>query len=268
MHRYFIYLKYDGTAYHGWQVQPNARSVQEELQKALSTLLREDVLVVGAGRTDTGVHARMMVAHFDTELPIDGKQLAYKLNRLLPRDISIDAVEAVSDDMHARFSATSRTYHYYIHLHKDPFLRHYSCEMPYNLDFEAMNQAANTLLDYDDFAAFCKSNSDTKTTICHVTEAQWVQDGEYSWHFVITANRFLRNMVRAIVGTLFDVGRGRVTLDGFKKIVEGKSRTGAGESVPGNALFLERIEYGKKWQQPFPNSVEGGSESHSYNNVV
>lgn len=268
MHRYFLYLKYDGTAYHGWQVQPNARSVQEELQKALSTLLREDVLVIGAGRTDTGVHARMMVAHFDSGRPIDCPQLAYKLNRLLPRDISIDKVEAVSDDMHARFSATSRTYHYYIHLHKDPFLRHYSCEMPYNLDFEAMNQAAKTLLGYDDFAAFCKSNSDAKTTICHVTEVRWVQDGSYSWHFVITANRFLRNMVRAIVGTLIDVGRGRITLDGFKKIVEGKNRTGAGESVPGNALFLERIEYCEKATQPLPNSPEGGSESCSYNNVV
>lgn len=243
MKRFFIYLKYDGTEYHGWQVQPNACSVQDELQKALTTLLREDVSVVGAGRTDTGVHARMMVAHFDTEREIDGVQLAYKLNRLLPRDISVDKVEPTNDDMHARFSAVSRTYHYYIHLRKDPFLRHYSCEIFYDLDFEKMNQAAKTLLDYDDFAAFCKSNSDAKTTLCNVTEARWVRDGNYEWHFVITANRFLRNMVRAIVGTLIDVGRGRIGLEDFREIVEGKSRSCAGESMPGNALFLEKIEY-------------------------
>lgn len=243
MQRYFISLKYDGTAYHGWQIQPNARSVQEEVQKALATLLREDIVVVGAGRTDTGVHAMMMVAHFDFSQSIDCEKLAYKLNRLLPRDISIDKVKAVSDDMHARFSAVSRTYHYYIHLRKDPFLRHYSCEMFYDLDFAKMNQAAEMLLDYDDFAAFCKSNSDAKTTICHVTEARWVRDGDHEWHFVITANRFLRNMVRAIVGTLVDVGRGRVSLDGFREIVEGRCRSCAGESMPGNALFLERIDY-------------------------
>lgn len=208
MQRYFVYFKYDGTAYHGWQVQPNAVSVQEKLQDALSTLLREEIQVVGAGRTDTGVHARMMVAHFDTDKDIDGPQLVYKLNRLLPRDISADKVIPVSQDMHARFSARSRTYHYYVHQHKDPFLRHYSCELFYDLDFEKMNEAAAMLLEYDDFAAFCKSNTDVKTTLCDVTEARWVKDGEYSWHFVITANRFLRNMVRAVVGTLVDVGEG------------------------------------------------------------
>ena len=210
MQRYFVYFKYDGTAYHGWQVQPNAVSVQEKLQDALSTLLREEIQVVGAGRTDTGVHARMMVAHFDTDKDVDGPQLVYKLNRLLPRDISADKVIPVSQDMHARFSARSRTYHYYVHQHKDPFLRHYSCELFYDLDFEKMNEAAAMLLEYDDFAAFCKSNTDVKTTLCDVTEARWVKDGEYSWHFVITANRFLRNMVRAVVGTLVDVGRGRI----------------------------------------------------------
>ena len=208
MQRYFVYFKYDGTAYHGWQVQPNAVSVQEKLQDALSTLLREEIQVVGAGRTDTGVHARMMVAHFDTDKDVDGPQLVYKLNRLLPRDISADKVIPVSQDMHARFSARSRTYHYYVHQHKDPFLRHYSCELFYDLDFEKMNEAAAMLLEYDDFAAFCKSNTDVKTTLCDVTEARWVKDGEYSWHFVITANRFLRNMVRAVVGTLVDVGEG------------------------------------------------------------
>lgn len=241
--RYFLYFKYDGTSYHGWQSQPNGNTVQDELQRALSTLLREDIQVVGAGRTDTGVHARMMVAHFDFSQDIDCAQLVYKLNRILPRDISADKVVKVGGDMHARFSAVSRTYHYYVHQHKDPFLRSYSCQLTYPLDFDLMNRAAAMLMEYDDFAAFCKSNTDVKTTLCKVTEARWVRDGEYQWHFVITANRFLRNMVRAVVGTLVDVGRGRITLDGFMRIIEGKQRSGAGESMPGNALFLERIEY-------------------------
>lgn len=243
MQRFFVYIKYDGAAYHGWQIQPNGRTVQEELQRALSILLREDVQVVGAGRTDTGVHARMMAAHFDTDVNIDCAQLVYKLNRLLPHDISADKVIPVSGDMHARFSALSRTYHYYVHLHKDPFLKAYSCLITYPLDFDLMNRAASMLLEYDDFAAFCKSNSDVKTTLCSVTEAQWINDGEYRWHFRITANRFLRNMVRAVVGTLVDVGRGRISLDGFRDVIEGKQRSGAGESMPGNALFLESIEY-------------------------
>lgn len=243
MQRYFLYFRYDGTAYHGWQVQPNSLTVQQVLQDALSTLLREDVAVTGAGRTDTGVHARMMVAHFDFDGELDCAQLVYKLNRLLPRDISAYKAVPVDDGMHARFSAVSRTYHYYVHLRKDPFLRMYSCEMFYDLDFDKMNEAASLLLGYDDFAAFCKSNSDVKTTLCRVTEARWVKDGDYSWHFVITANRFLRNMVRAVVGTLIDVGRGRVDVDGFRRIVEDGSRSGAGESMPANALFLENIEY-------------------------
>lgn len=243
MQRYFLYLKYDGTAYRGWQVQPEGRTVQGELQRALSVALRGEVPVVGAGRTDTGVHARMMVAHFDAAEGLDYPQLVYKLNRLLPRDIAADRVEAVSADMHARFSAVSRTYHYYIHTRRDPFRRAYSCEMYYIPDFDKMNEAAATLLEYDDFASFCKSHTDVKTTLCNVTEARWVQDDEYSWHFVITANRFLRNMVRAVVGTLFDVGRGRIDTEGFRKIIEGRSRSAAGDSVPACALFLEKILY-------------------------
>lgn len=243
MQRYFLYLKYDGTAYRGWQVQPEGRTVQGELQRALSVALRGEVPVVGAGRTDTGVHARMMVAHFDAAEGLDCSQLVYKLNRLLPRDIAADRVEAVSADMHARFSAVSRTYHYYIHTRRDPFRRAYSCEMYYSPDFDRMNEAAATLLEYDDFASFCKSHTDVKTTLCNVTEARWVQDDEYSWHFVITANRFLRNMVRAVVGTLFDVGRGRIDTEGFRKIIEGRSRSAAGDSVPACALFLEKMLY-------------------------
>ena len=243
MQRFFITFSYDGTCYHGWQVQPNGNSVQAELQKALSVLLREDVQVVGAGRTDAGVHARMMVAHMDTAKIFDTANLVYKLNRMLPRDISVSGIRPVDGDMHARFSATSRTYHYYIHLSKDPFRRAYSCELHYALDFDAMNRAAAILLDYEDFAAFCKSNTDVKTTLCNVTEARCVQDTSNSWHFVITANRFLRNMVRAVVGTLIDVGRGRISVDDFRGIVEGRKRTGAGESMPGNALFLEEVKF-------------------------
>ena len=243
--RYFITLSYDGTHYHGWQVQPNGTSVQEKLQWALSTILRQqDIQVTGAGRTDAGVHARMMVAHFDVEtMNFELQDLTYKLNRLLPQDIAIQKIEPVSDGMHARFSATSRTYHYYIHTVKDPFLRAYSCELHYPLDFQRMNEAAAILMTYDDFGAFCKAHADVKTTLCHITVAQWHQTSTTSWYFEITANRFLRNMVRAVVGTLIDVGRGRLSLDDFRKVIEGKRRTEAGESMPANALFLEEVKY-------------------------
>ena len=241
--RYFITFSYDGTRYHGWQIQPNGDSVQERLEWALSTLLRREVNVTGAGRTDAGVHARVMVAHFDFEQAIDCQQLCYKLNRLLPFDIAVQEVKQVSDDMHARFSATSRTYHYYIHTKKDPFKRAYSCEIHYPLDFALMNEAGMILTTYEDFGAFCKSHTDVKTTICHVTEARWVQTSETAWYFRITANRFLRNMVRAVVGTLIDVGRGKLSIEEFRKVIEGKRRTEAGESMPGNALFLEDVRY-------------------------
>lgn len=241
--RYFITFSYDGTRYHGWQIQPNGISVQGELQRALSTLLREDISVTGAGRTDAGVHARMMVAHFDIGNKVDTGQLVYKLNRLLPQDIAVQKVEQVSDDLHARFSATLRTYHYYIHTRKNPFLRAYSCELRYPLDFKMMNEAAKVLMEYEDFGAFCKSHSDVRTTLCRVTAAEWYQVSEDSWYFEISANRFLRNMVRAVVGTLIDVGRGRLTIEEFRKVIEGKRRTEAGDSMPGNALFLEKVAY-------------------------
>ena len=240
--RYFVTFSYDGGRYHGWQIQPNGVSVQEKLQEALSTLLREEITVTGAGRTDTGVHARMMVAHFDAD-EIDCEQLMYKLNKLLPQDIAVQKVERVSEEMHARFSAKCRTYHYYIHTRKEPFVRQYSCEMHYNLDFEKMNQAATILMEYDDFGAFCKTHTDVKTTLCKVTEARWIQKSSHEWYFRITANRFLRNMVRAVVGTLIDVGRGRVSLDEFRLIIEGKNRSQAGESMPAHALFLEDVRY-------------------------
>lgn len=242
--RYFITLSYDGTRFHGWQVQPNGISVQGELQRALGLLLRQEVGITGAGRTDTGVHATMMVAHFDLDKPLDDPaQLTYKLNKLLPQDIAVQRIEPVADDMHARFSATSRTYYYYLHTVKSPFLRHYSCELHYPLDFALMNEAARLLTQYDDFGAFCKSHADVKTTLCQVTRAEWVSVGDGQWRFEITANRFLRNMVRAVVGTLIDVGRGRLSVDGFRQVIEGRRRTEAGESMPGNALFLTHITY-------------------------
>ena len=270
--RYFIFFGYDGTNYHGWQIQPNANSVQQELQRALSILLRKEIEVVGAGRTDTGVHARNMAAHFDwnpeekaseekaseekvseekvseekvseERIPMALDQLVYRLNRILPRDIAVYEVREVDTEMHARFSATSRTYHYYIHTRKDPFERHYSLQMNYPLDFEKMNQAAQHFLHHEDYAAFCKAGGDNKTTICHVSAARWVQTSPTTWYFEITANRFLRNMVRAVVGTLIDVGRGKITMDQFLDILHNGSRSDAGESMPGNALFLEDVGY-------------------------
>lgn len=248
MIRCFITLSYDGTRYHGWQIQPNGDSIQQRLQEALSTLLRQPIEVVGAGRTDTGVHARIMVAHFTIsqfdDLTISQfDNLAYKLNKLLPQDIAVQDIRQVPDDMHARFSATSRTYHYFIHTRKDPFLQAYSWHVPYKLDFEKMNEAAKVLLEYKDFTSFSKVNTDTRTNLCDLREAHWDQVATGQWRFTITANRFLRNMVRAIVGTLIEVGRGRITIDGMRRIIEAKDRCKAGESVPAKGLFLIDIKY-------------------------
>ena len=241
--RYFVWFSYDGTNYHGWQVQPNGITVQSELERCLSLLLRETITVTGAGRTDAGVHARVMAAHFNTDVAFDADVLTKKLNGLLHHDISVDRIERVADDMHARFSATSRMYLYYIHTKKNPFINQYSQQMHYQLDFDLMNEAGRILMEYDDFGAFCKAGSDVKTTICHVTHAQWHQISPSEWYFEITANRFLRNMVRAVVGTLIEVGRGRMSLDEFRLVIEGKQRTQAGESMPAKALFLEKVEY-------------------------
>ena len=239
--RYFIYLSYDGARYHGWQIQPNGISVQEVLSKALSTLLREPIEVTGAGRTDTGVNASLMVAHFDTTQEVNG-QLAYRLNKFLPQDIAISSVRKVKDDAHARFSATSRTYHYYVITAKSPF-EPYAYRFPQPLDFEKMNEAANTLFDYIDFTSFSKLHTDVKTNNCRIMHAEWTQVSPIKWQFTITADRFLRNMVRAIVGTLLDVGRGVLTIEQFREIIEKKDRCSAGTSVPGNALFLANITY-------------------------
>lgn len=243
MYRYFIYLAYDGTNYHGWQIQPNGSSVQETLMKALSTFLRRPVEVVGAGRTDAGVHARLMVAHFDFDTPLDGAVVTDKLNRLLPPDISVYRVCPVKPEAHARFDATSRTYKYYVTTRKDPFSRAYAWRLFQPLDFERMNEAAQTLFDYIDFTSFSKLHTDVKTNNCRIMQARWEQTGPDEWVFTIQADRFLRNMVRAVVGTLVEVGRGKLTVEGFRRVIEEKNRCSAGTSVPGHALFLVDIDY-------------------------
>ncbi len=242
--RYFVYLSYDGTRYHGWQVQPNGVTVQQKLNEALATLLRGGCSdVTGAGRTDAGVHAHMMVAHFDVPEALDGRWLTDKLNRILPHDIAVQKVRPVRDDAHARFSATARTYHYWIYTRKDPFARHYATRITYPLDFEAMNKAAAHLLEVRDFTSFSKLHTDTKTNICRVTRAVWEKTGDDVWQFEITADRFLRNMVRAVVGTLIEVGRGRLSFEQFCDVIDRKDRCAAGDSMPGNALSLVHIAY-------------------------
>ena len=245
--RYFIYLSYDGTNYHGWQIQPNANTVQAELMRGLSTLLRQDIEVVGAGRTDTGVNASLMVAHFDIVPSPSGEgwdevSLAHRLNRLLPQDIAIHKIVPVKEDAHARFSATARTYQYHVSSKKDPFSRHYSYRCPFTLDYEKMNEAAARLFDYTDFTSFSKLHTDTKTNNCRIMYAKWEQTAD-GGVFTIKADRFLRKMVRAIFGTLMEVGRGAMTIEQFCKVIEQKDRCSAGSSMPGNALFLTDIEY-------------------------
>lgn len=244
MQRYFIYLAYDGTNYHGWQIQPNGDSVQQQLMNALQTLLRREVVeVTGAGRTDTGVHAKLMVAHFDYDEAIDCSQLADKLNRLLPSDISVFKVVPVDANLHARFSAKSRRYEYYVTTAKSPFLRQYRYRLHKAPDFDLMNQAAKMLLEVDDFTSFSKLHTDVKTNICHVTRAEWSQVDEVTWVFTIQADRFLRNMVRAIVGTLLEVGYGKLSLAEFQQVIQQKDRCSAGMSVPAQGLFLVDIQY-------------------------
>jgi len=243
MNRYFIYLAYNGKNYCGWQVQPNGNTVQQSLEEALATYLRRHVPVTGAGRTDTGVHARLMAAHFDWEEAIvDLDFLADKLNRILPKDIAIYRIVPVKPDAHARFDATSRTYKYYLTDQKDPFNYEWVYKVHGKLDFEAMNEACKVLYEYTDFTSFSKLHTDVKTNNCRITHAGWAQE-ENLRVFTITADRFLRNMVRAIVGTLLEVGRGKLSIQGFRNIIEIKDRGEAGTSAPGHALFLENITY-------------------------
>ena len=244
--RYFIELSYDGAAYCGWQRQPDAPTVQQALEKGLSTLLRQDIEVVGAGRTDTGVNASYYVAHFDCEDGVkDCAQLVYKLNLILPQDIAVKRVREVTPEAHARFDAVEREYTYYISQRKNPFRRYSAWQYYVPLDVERMNEAAATLLDYDDFTSFAKLNSNNKTNICRVVKAEWrrAEWDEDLLIFTIRADRFLRNMIRAIVGTLVDVGRGRYTVEEFRDILHSRDLSRSSAGAPAVGLFLSDVEY-------------------------
>lgn len=242
--RYFIELSYNGRAYHGWQNQPNAISVQEVLEDALSTLLKEKITIVGAGRTDSGVHAKQMYAHFNSVNKFSLEKLIYKLNSFLPNDIAVQDVFNVNDEAHARFDAISREYKYKISLLKNVFSFNNSYYFKQELDVNKMNEAAKILFEYDDFECFSKSNTDVKTYNCKILKAEWIYESN-DLVFTIKADRFLRNMVRAIVGTLINVGIGKINVDQLHDIIKSKNRSQAGASVPGHALYLEKIEYPK-----------------------
>ena len=244
--RYFIELSYDGAAYCGWQRQPDAATVQQTLEKGLSTLLRESIEVVGAGRTDTGVNASYYVAHFDVEGGIkDCAQLVYKLNLILPHDIAVKRVREVTSEAHARFDAVEREYTYYISQRKNPFRRYSAWQYYVPLDVERMNEAAAALLEYDDFTSFAKLNSNNKTNICRVVRAEWrrAEWDEDLLIFRIRADRFLRNMIRAIVGTLVDVGRGRYTVEEFREILHSRDLSRSSAGAPAVGLFLSDVVY-------------------------
>ncbi len=240
--RYFIKLAYNGTHYHGWQYQPNASSVQETLNKAISVILNTDINLMGAGRTDTGVHAKEMFAHFDFEKPINISSIVHKLNSYLPKDIVIYDIIPVQDEAHARFDAVKRTYEYHINTFKDAFLQDGSWYFHQKLDLDLMNQASKLLFDHIDFQCFSKVNTDVNTFDCTILEAHWKQENNQIV-FTISANRFLRNMVRAIVGTLVNVGLQKISLDDFNEIIKSKNREKAGFSVPAHGLYLTKIEY-------------------------
>lgn len=240
--RYFIEFSYHGKNYFGYQIQPNEISVQEELEKALSTILRREIKTTGAGRTDTGVHAKKMFAHFDTEQILD-ESLVHKLNSFLPPDISVKRIFKVKDDFHARFDATFRTYEYYISLDKNPFTQDTSWQIwKRNLEIDKMNEACKILFDFEDFTSFAKLHTDNKTNNCKIYKAFWEQNGT-ELKFTISADRFLRNMVRAIVGTMVEIGSGKIMPEGLRTIIESKNRNSAGTSAPAQGLFLVEVGY-------------------------
>ena len=242
--RYFITFAYNGTDFHGSQTQPNGNTVQAEMEAAFATILRTPVALTFAGRTDAGVHAEKMVAHFDVEKALPAN-FGGRLNNLLPASIAVSDICRVTDEAHARFDAIERTYYYRITTRKDPFLYINHTRVAKGLDFEAMNKAAKWLLGKQDFASFCRTHTDVKTTICDVREARWIQENETEAYFVISADRFLRNMVRAVVGTLFEVGKGKMTEAQFKAVIEAKDRCRAGHSAPAEGLALVEIMYPK-----------------------
>ena len=246
--RFFIRFAYDGTAFHGSQRQPNGVTVQETMEQALAMIFREDMPLTFAGRTDAGVHAREMYAHFD----INDNQssmvnnLKFRLNGILPDSIAIYDIFRVTDDAHARFSAKRRTYEYHVIDHKDPFLLPYATRLRTPIDFVAMNEAARYLIGRQDFASFCRTHTDVKTTICDLTQAEWKELGNGHAVFTISADRFLRNMVRAVVGTLFQVGIGKITKEQFAEVIAQQNRCSAGDSAPAQGLYLTHIEYPKE----------------------
>ena len=240
--RYFIELSYFGKAYHGWQNQPNSLSVQELLEKNLSKVLRSKIEITGAGRTDAGVHARQMFAHLDYDKALDGALLKYKLNSMLPKDIGIANIFPVKEDAHARFDALSRSYEYHIIQEKDPFNRDNSWFLKHKLEVEKMNMAAAILREYTNFKCFSKSRTDVRTYNCRIDEAEWRLEGN-KLVFHITADRFLRNMVRAVVGTLIEIGQNKYPVSHMHEVIKSEDRGKAGTSVPAHGLYLTRIEY-------------------------
>ena len=241
--RYFIELQYDGEAYCGWQRQPEQPTVQGTIEEALSKLLRKPTEIVGAGRTDTGVNASFYIAHFDTEMEIDCDHITHKLNAMLAQDIAIKRIYQVDDNLHARFDAIEREYTYLLSPVKSPFRRHSAWICYYQLDIEKMNEAAKVLLETEDFTTFAKLNSNNKTNICHVSHAEWVVENDGTLRFTIRADRFLRNMVRSIVGTLVDVGRGRYSVAEFAEIVASRDLSRASSGAPPQGLFLSNVKY-------------------------
>ena len=244
--RYFLRFAYDGTAFHGSQRQPNGVTVQETMEQALALIFREEVQLTFAGRTDAGVHAHEMYAHFDIgdeEMRREGERLVFRLNGILPDSIAIFDIYPVKENAHARFDAVRRTYEYHIIDHKDPFLCKQATRVRPGLDFAAMNESAKLLIGKQDFASFCRTNTEVKTTICDLKQAEWKELDNGHAVFTISADRFLRNMVRAVVGTLFEIGRGKMTKEQFAEVITQHNRCAAGDSAPAEGLFLTHIEY-------------------------
>jgi tRNA pseudouridine38-40 synthase len=249
MARFFLTLSYDGAGFNGWQVQENTpNTVQQILEEKLSMLLKEKIAITGCGRTDTGVHARNFVAHFDShcaDLVENKKHWIYKFNTVLPPSVSVTNIRKTKDKAHARFDAQQRTYYYFIHQQKNPFRENFSWYVYGELDFELMNRAARILTEHRDFTSFSKAHTQNKTNICHITKAVWQKVDQHEWRFTISADRFLRGMVRAVVGTLVLVGKNKISQNDFKNIIEGRDRAQAGQNAPANALFLTGIQYPK-----------------------
>lgn len=240
--RYFLDISYEGTAYHGWQIQPNGNTIQAEIEKALSTILKEEVSIMGSGRTDTGVHATQQIAHFDTLTELTPTDLAYKLNSFLPKDIAIRSLKAVGSKTHARFDAVKRTYHYHIHRHKNPFKQGVSYYFKQDIDRDAILEGCEIIRNWENFECFSKVHTEVNNFNCQIFAIDWLQNEDNDL-FVVTANRFLRGMVRAMVGTLLDLGTNKINIEDLKSVLESNDRSRAGRAVPPHGLFLERIEY-------------------------